>query len=75
MPPVARVIIIAEKLFNCPNKAIPAGPIITAKTLTEIKLVIILTRVDNVVSPKTFASFDPAIFFIRATIILVGFKN
>ena len=64
IPPVAKVIIIAEKLFNCPNKAIPAGPIMTATTFTEIKLVIILTSVDTVVSPKTFASFDCAIFFI-----------
>jgi len=47
IPPEANVNAIAEKLYNCPNKAIPEGPMIIATTFTLIKPVNIFTIVDK----------------------------
>ncbi len=46
MPPFANPSNIVTKLFNCPTRATPAGPIIEATTLTLIKPDNILTNVD-----------------------------
>lgn len=46
MPAVERLNIIAEKLFNCPNRAIPEGPTMDATTFILIKAAIILIRVE-----------------------------
>lgn len=54
IPPHATVIIIDEKLLNCPSNAIPEGPIIKATIFTLINPVSILTNVDIAVKEKTF---------------------
>lgn len=54
IPPLDNDITIEEKLFNCPTKATPAGPIIDATTFTLINPVNIFTKVDIAVNEKTF---------------------
>ena len=54
IPPVANDKAIVEKLFNCPTRATPAGPIMDATTLTLTRPVHIRTNVDIDVREKTF---------------------
>jgi hypothetical protein len=63
MPPAEILSIILEKLFSCPNKAIPVGPIILATTLTLIKPVSIRTRVETAFSEETLTRSAEIIFF------------
>ena len=53
IPPDPNVIRIPLKLDNWPSKATPEGPTTTANTLTEIRLVSILIKVENAVKEKT----------------------
>ena len=76
IPPVDNDNIIDAKLFNCPTKATPAGPIIDATTFTLISPVSILTKVDIEVREKTFTISVFSIFFSLVIILssLINFS-
>jgi|SRR5450432_48489 hypothetical protein len=54
IPPLDIPSVIVEKLFNCPSKAIPAGPMTAATTFTLTSPVNILIRVETAFREETF---------------------
>src|SRR6266852_1756260 len=70
IPPLEIPSVMVEKLFNCPSKAMPTGPITAATTFTLTRPVNILIAVETTFKEDTLTRSAENKCFIIAIIVL-----